>query len=155
MKAIFYGAGAYLARNLRRLRVRGLDPVCVCDANSQKWHKPFCGRAELEVLPLDEALVKFPDCGIYVTVDGNAMGAVLRYLTAERGISEVRIVNWAPIEYRLGCSDLETTIKFRSRRVFVRCYWRRPGIARSGDTAEDIRRFGEWRDRTIQEIRNG
>jgi molybdenum cofactor biosynthesis enzyme MoaA len=155
MKVLFYGAGAYLARNLQRLRVRGLEPVCVCDADSRKWYKPFCDRTELDVLPFDEALAKFPDCGIYVTVDSSAMGAVLRYLTAERGISEEKIVNWAPIEYRLGCSDLETTIKFRSRRVFVRCYWRRPGINRSGDTAEDIRRFGEWRDRMIQDIRSG
>ncbi|MDR0378336.1 MAG: radical SAM protein [Candidatus Accumulibacter sp.] len=155
MKVIFYGAGSCLARNLRRLRIDGLDPVCVSDADERKWHKPFFGHPELAVLPLDEALTKFPDCAIHVTVDNDAMGAVLHYLTAERGIPEGRMANWSPIEYRLGCSALETTVKFRSRRVFVRCYWRRPGIARSGDTAEDIRRFGEWRDRTIQDIRDG
>jgi molybdenum cofactor biosynthesis enzyme MoaA len=156
MKAIFYGAGAYLARNLRRLSVSGYEPVCVSDADQRKWHKPFCGRVELSVLPLDEAIEKFPGCDLLlVTVDNNAMGAVLRYLTAERGIASEQIVNWSPIEYRLGCSDLETTVKFRSKRVFARCYWRRPGIDRSSDIMGDIRRFGEWRDQTIQDLKYG
>jgi len=107
------------------------------------------------VLPLDEALASFPDCRLYVTVDASAMGPVLRYLTAERSIAPERIENWAPIEHRLGCSDLEATVKFRSKRIFARCYWRRPGIDRCGDTAADIRRFCEWRSKTVQAVRNG
>jgi len=155
IKVIFYGAGSYLARNLRRLNKLGYEPACVCDADRSKWNKSFCGHADLIVLSLDEALAKFPDCKLYVTVDSNAMGTVLHYLSIERGIAIEKIVNWAPIEYRLGCNDLETTIKFRSKRVFVRCYWRRPGIDRSDDTASDIRRFNAWREQTIQAIRDG
>jgi molybdenum cofactor biosynthesis enzyme MoaA len=155
VKVIFYGAGPYLAQNLRRLVKQGYQPVCACDLDATKWHKPFCGRHDLSVLPLEEALAEFPDCNLYATVDTNAMGAVLRYLTAECSIAPERIENWAPIEYRLGCSDLETTVKFRSKRVFARCYWRRPGIDRCGDTAADIRCFDEWRTAIVQAIRSG
>jgi len=155
VKVICYGAGPYLAQNLRRLRKEGYEPVCASDLDASKWHKPFCGRPNLMVLPLDEALARYPDCKLYVTVDANARGTVLRYLTAERHIAPERIHNWAPIEYRLGCSDLETTIKFRSKQVFVRCYWRHPGIDRCGDTAVDVKRFEEWRSNTIQAIRDG
>jgi uncharacterized Fe-S cluster-containing radical SAM superfamily protein len=155
VKVIFYGAGPYLAQNLRRLGREGYEPVCACDRDASKWHRPFCGRRDLIVLPLDEALARFPDCRLYVTVDANSMGAVLHYLTAECSIAPERIENWASIEYRLGCGDLETSIKFRSKRVFVRCYWRHPGIDRSGDTAADVRRFEEWRSKMVQAIRDG
>jgi len=155
MKVIFYGAGPYLARNLHRLTRLGYEPVCVCDADDSKWNKPFCGHPALKVLPLDEALGKFPDYQLYVTVDSIALGAVLHYLTANGLVPPERIINWVPIEYRLGCGELETTIKFHSKRVFVRCYRCRPGIDRSGDTALDIQRFNAWREQTIQAIRTG
>lgn len=155
MQVIFYGAGAYLAQNIKRLSIGGYHPVCVCDVNPSKWYKPFCGRKDLTVLPLNEARDRYPDCKIYVTVDHRTMGAVLHYLTCELNIQEQNIVNWAPIEYRLGCSDLETTIKFHSKRMFVRCYWRRPGIDRSGNMAEDIQEFNIWRDQMMRDIRDG
>lgn len=155
MQVIFYGAGSYLARNLQRLTKEGYIPVCVCDADTTKQYKPFNGRAELLVLPLEEALKLYPESKIYVTVDHRAMGEVLHHLIADIGLPIERIINYAPIEYRLGCHDLETTIKFRSKRIFVRCYWRRPGIDRSHDMAEDLRKFGEFRKTLITNINAG
>lgn len=152
---IFYGAGPYLAKSLKYLRTQGYLPVCACDRDQSKWHKPFCGNKELQVLPLEEALERYPESGIYVTVDHTALGNVLHYLTDEREIPTERIINYVPIEYRPSCSELETSIKFRTKRIFVRCYWRRPGIERGTDIATDIRRFNDWREETIQSIRQG
>ena len=154
-EVIFYGAGPYLAKNLKRLRKEGYAPVCVCDIDDTKRNRPFCGQDGLQVLLLDEALERFPGAPFYVTVDHTALGNVLHYLTAECGIPEDRIVNYVPIEYRLGCAELETSIKFRTDRIFVRCYWRHPGIKRGTDTAEDIQRFDRWREQTIAAIRDG
>ena len=127
-QVIFYGAGPYLAQHWKRLQNEGYFPLCVCDQDKTKHNKPFSGRSEIIVLPLVEALEQYPDKRIYVTVSHPALGTVLHYLTAECGIAEERIVNYVPIEYRLGCPELETSIKFRTKRIFVRCYWRHPGI---------------------------
>ena len=152
---MFYGAGPYLAKNFQRLYREGIRPVCACDADKTKQHRPFCGHGNFMVLPLDEALERYPDVPIYVTVDHTAIGNVLHDLTKKCAIPKERIVNYVPVEYRLGCPELETSIKFRTDRIFVRCYWRHPGIKRGTDTAEDIRRFDRWRRETIANIREG
>lgn len=154
-EVIFYGAGPYLAKNIKRFYNENFNPVCACDADSAKQHRAFCGHDELIVLPLKEALERYPDQPIYVTVDHTTIGNVLHYLTAECGIPQERILNYLPIEYRLGCPELETSIKFRTKRIFIRCYWRRPGIERGTDTGEDIRRFDNWREEAIAAIREG
>lgn len=152
---IFYGGGPWLAKNWKRLLEEGFRPLCVCDADRTKQYLPFCGCADLMVLPLKEALERWPAVPLYVTVDHTALGNVLHYLTAERRIPAEQILNDTPIEYRLGCPELETSIKFRTDRIFVRCYWRHPGINRGTDTAADIRRFEDWRRETIAAIREG
>lgn len=150
---IFYGAGPHLAKNLKRIENLGYAPVCVCDIDQTKHHRPFCGRKELLVLSLNEALEHYPDIPLYVTVDHTALGNVLHYLTAEQEITAERIINYVPIEYRLGCAELETSIKFRTDRIFARCYWRHPGIGRGNDIGEDIRRFDTWRNGVVEAIR--
>lgn len=150
---IFYGAGPYLAKNLKRLRNEGYVPACVCDIDQTKHHRAFCGLGELQVLPLNEALEQHPELPIYVTVDHTALGNVLHYLTAECNIQAERIVNHVPIEYRKGCAELETSIKFRTKRIFIRCYWRRPGIERGDNIGQDIQRFDKWRNDTVEAIR--
>lgn len=154
-QVIFYGAGPYLAQNWKRLQNEGYFALCVCDQDKTKHHKSFGGHSEILVLPLTEALEQYPDKRIYVTVSHTALGSVLHYLTVECSIAKERIVNYVPIEYRLGCPELETSIKFRTKRIFVRCYWRHPGIDRSGDIANDIRRFDLWREETVAAIRDG
>lgn len=94
---IFYGAGPYLAKNLKRLRNEGYAPVCVCDIDQTKHHRPFCGRKDLQILPLAEALERYPEVPLYITVDHTALGNVLHYLTAEQDISAERILNYVPI----------------------------------------------------------
>jgi sulfatase maturation enzyme AslB (radical SAM superfamily) len=155
LKVIFYGAGSYLARNFQRLSNGGYDPVCVCDSDKSKWNKPFSGR-NIEVLPPDEAFERFPQTPILVTVDIAARGEVLHSLTnGPCVIPTARIINWSPVEHRLGCLYLESTIKFRTKKIFARCYWRHPGIDRTGNTPEDIRMFGRWRDGVVEAIRKG
>ena len=154
-QVIFYGAGPYLAQHWKRFQNEGYLPLCVCDLDETKQHKPFGSHSEIMVLPLVEALEQYPDKRIFVTVSHTALGSVLHYLTAKCGIAKDRIVNYVPIEYRLGCPELETSMKFRTKRIFVRCYWRHPGIDRSGDIANDIRRFDQWREQTITAIRDG
>ena len=153
-KVIFYGAGPYLAKHLKVLQNMGYMPLCICDRDRTKWHKPFCGQEQLMVLPLKEALEKYPQEAIYVTVDNNSFGNVLHYLTEECGINRERIENYVPIEFRLGCPELESSIKFRTNRIFIRCYWRHPGIDRGDNIGEDICRFEKWRKETIKAIKS-
>ena len=67
-EVIFYGAGPYLAKNLKRLRKEGYAPVCVCDIDDTKRNRPFCGQDGLQVLLLDEALERFPGEPFNVTL---------------------------------------------------------------------------------------
>lgn len=155
MKVIFYGAGAYLARNFKRLCNSGYDPVCACDVDNTKHNKLFHGNLGLKVLSLKDAIRKYPGAKIYVTVDENKFGEVLNYLINIEEIPEVQIINYTPISYRLGCSELETTIKFNTESIFIRCYWRKPGIERTGDIELDIHNFDLWRKKMMKKISIG
>lgn len=74
---IFYGAGRNACENWERWVKQGLEPVCFVDADIKKQHTFF---EKWEILPLLEAVGRYPDYIIYCTQIAANLGAVQRYL---------------------------------------------------------------------------
>ncbi len=81
---IFYGAGQNARDKSDIWMQNGLVPVCFADEDSQKWHTTFniCNQM-IEVLPLSEAIAKYPVYELYLTQSPGNLAPVLRYLLDE------------------------------------------------------------------------
>ncbi len=95
MNAIFYGAGRE-ARDKSDIWIsNGLTPVCFADADANKHYTKFFpgGEASLgyDILPLAEALGKYPDAPVAIAVGHERIDAVKDYLL-RAGIAESRII---------------------------------------------------------------
>jgi len=66
---IFYGAGINARENIARWRENGLKPVCFVDKKVELHRTIFStpDGAEFEILPLLEAIAKYPDYILYLT----------------------------------------------------------------------------------------
>jgi hypothetical protein len=83
---IFYGAGNAAKGNYDRLTVAGVKPVCFADANEALHYTKFASYTAdniggEEILPLREAVERYPDCVIVPTVGPDLRGRVVADLT--------------------------------------------------------------------------
>ncbi|GHU50053.1 hypothetical protein AGMMS49975_00320 [Clostridia bacterium] len=76
---IFYGAGQNARDNYDKWILKGLNPVCFADSNISKHHTLF-GNSGVEILSLLEAIAKYADYELYVTVSTEKVASVYRYL---------------------------------------------------------------------------
>ena len=98
---IFYGAGRNAKANLQNWEAMGLKPVCFADADESKHYTLFPGT-EYEILPLSEAISKYQDFVVYLTLVPEFILNV-RSSLIESGVPEERIRTCENVEYRLGC----------------------------------------------------
>ena len=78
---IFYGAGQNLFRNLNRWCESGLQPVCIVDANTALHHTVYSTPGgEIKILPLLEAIDKFPDYQLFLTQHLDNLSPVVYHL---------------------------------------------------------------------------
>ena len=94
-QCIFYGAGQYASINLRRWVSNGIVPVCFVDSNEQKHYTKMCMppinmEYEFEILPVHEALERYPEAFLYITTNPKSYDEVYDYLIAE-GVPAERI----------------------------------------------------------------
>jgi pyruvate-formate lyase-activating enzyme len=94
-QCIFYGAGLYANMNLKRWVFNGIIPVCFVDSNEQKhntkMHIPLMDiDGEFEILPVHEALERYPQAFLYITTSSESYDAVYNNLINE-GVSAERI----------------------------------------------------------------
>lgn len=69
---IFFGAGVYAHVHLKEWVYNGIVPVCVADSNQQKHHTkmripPINRDDKFDILPIHEAMNRYPDAFIYIT----------------------------------------------------------------------------------------
>ncbi|MCL2633258.1 MAG: radical SAM protein [Oscillospiraceae bacterium] len=103
---IFYGAGEYARVNLTCWRDSGLNPVCFVDRDEKKHYTKFPGT-EIEILPLSEAISRYPDYKIYISVSPENAVAVHNHLL-ESGVSKERIDFAGGGAFYKGCHMLST-----------------------------------------------
>lgn len=84
---IFYGAGQNAREKFKYWKNSGVEPVCFADLDIRKHYTIFEG---LEVLPLFEAIKRYPDYEIYCTQALSNVDAVYNFLLG-MGISGNKI----------------------------------------------------------------
>jgi len=87
-QCIFYGAGIYANMNLKHWVFNGIVPVCFADSNEQKQNTkmkipPVSIEGEFEILPVKEALKRYPDAFLYITVNPENYDDVYHSLIAD------------------------------------------------------------------------
>ena len=78
---IFYGAGQNLHDNFNRWYADGLHPVCIVDSNTSLHYTNYeTPGGEIGILPLIEAIRRFPDYQLFITQHVSNRTSVLYYL---------------------------------------------------------------------------
>ena len=102
---IFYGAGQYAKSNLERWLSEGLIPTCFVDKDERKHHKyiktsygSYGNEIQFEILPLKEAIERYPEYQIIITIALEPYSAYQELL--ESGIPQERLhytgPKWCP-----------------------------------------------------------
>lgn len=84
---IFFGTGRNARENFDKWIGQGLSPVCFADGHAKNHYKAFGG---LEVLPLLEAIRRYPDYVLYCTQHPMNLGEIYSFLLGV-GIPRERI----------------------------------------------------------------
>lgn len=125
---IFYGAGKNAMENYDRWS--DLKPVCFADRDPKKHYtrifaeggkNSLSNEDGIEILPLEEAISRYPDYTIYMTQRMSVLRDVRKYLIGA-GIPEERIQCLEPVEWRPGCEELNHFIRVSGFRMFTCCY---------------------------------
>ena len=107
-KVLFYGAGEHAAmiyRHAARKSAAYGEPTAFIDRDIYKQrHDLF----DLPVISWEDARKRYgDDFYIYVTGNEKAAPEILGFLQ-EQGVPKERVINWEPVEKRLGCAFAES-----------------------------------------------
>lgn len=102
-QAVFYGTGNNAEQNLQKWFGSGIVPACFVDADTHKHYTQFHGY---DVLPLDEALLRFPDSDIYITLANRNLLSATKHLLSN-GVKQENIKYFEDVAYGKGCWQLE------------------------------------------------
>ena len=112
-KVLFYGAGEYAAlifRHAKRKSAEYGEPLAFIDGDVYKQGHQLFG---LDIVSWETAKERFgEDFYIYVTANTNTAPNIIGFLL-ENNIPEERIINYEPVEKRLGCGSAETYLGVR------------------------------------------
>lgn len=137
MQIIFYGAGKFAADNVEHLIQEGLVPVCFTDADTSKHYTEFpTSVGAREILPLEEAIKRYENYVIYLTVSDKFVKEIAEYMI-KCGVPE-SCIKYGEIRLRRGCCYLGSFINFTSSSVTACCYPDNPiHVARSKSLYKD------------------
>jgi pyruvate-formate lyase-activating enzyme len=159
---IFYGAGKNAHDNYDKWVKQIGEPVCFVDSDVAKHYTKFDenrGRGGV-ILPLLEAVSKYPDYELYLTQIPESLSSVTNSLQ-RLGVPRERINYCEDVVWSLGCVNLFGRITVTARFVSPCCHFDKvkltkfPNEVISGDDLRDtVKRFVKWREKTIVNIRN-
>ena len=144
---IFYGAGQNAKDIILQWIEEGSNPVCFVAADITKHSTKFVlnESRELDIIPLEDALKKYPDSDLYITLKRKSLKSVTEYLL-EAGIEKERIKYFEEVEYRLGCDALGKNYLMEEHRIGT-CYvpgYRQVGISATDNPKEDFIRYNDY-----------
>jgi uncharacterized Fe-S cluster-containing radical SAM superfamily protein len=152
MNIIFYGAGKYAADNIDRLKSDGIVPVCFADADGSKQGTQICGY---DVLSLENAISKYPDCVLQITLYRWNLKDTTEYLLG-KGIPLDKIRYCEAVEYRKGCDFLGTHIGLSYDSFHICCNTvHYKDIPRTGDISKDLELYKQYIANLTDNLRNG
>lgn len=148
---IFYGAGAEAQKNIAKWESEGLVPVCFADADERKHYTKYAGY---DILPLDEAITRYPDYLLYLVVGREKLRIVMDSL-AKRGIPAERIKVANGVEWRKGCPCMGRMIGYTSSLNTCISWAYAKKIEISGDFETDISKYNGYCNQMLDDWRNG
>ncbi|MDR0498322.1 MAG: radical SAM protein [Holophagales bacterium] len=154
-KCIFYGAGIYAQNNLEQWVFDGIVPVCFADSNTQKHytkkHILPARDGEFEVLPVHEALDRYPDAFLYITTEPESYDIVYDSLVAQ-GVPPKRI--GAPPQH---CRLIGHSIVIDGRTTTrTCCTWKTVELFRAvGKIKEDVKNYYTCCERLRSDLNKG
>jgi len=153
---ILYGAGIDAIHVITKLKDGyEIDPVCLCDSNSEKWHKTLLG---INILSIDEAVRTYPDAYIYISTN-TYRHQIIGQLTAGGVVSKDRILNYEPVERRKSCVYLESSVVCVANRLYFCCsdFGKNisPSVPFTGDYETTVKEFLRYRRELRNDLRNG
>jgi wyosine [tRNA(Phe)-imidazoG37] synthetase (radical SAM superfamily) len=150
---IFYGASKYAQDNFAYFNNLSGGGVCFADYDAHKQYSQLCG---LDILPLRDAILKYPDYDILITASPERTREINDYLLA-LGIPNDRLFYSGQIELRRGCVYLEmrpwVTLGGKRAKVVSECIGDL-ALERSGNLNDDLRRMEEARLKARQRVIN-
>lgn len=111
---ILYGGGGYLSKHINDYA--GCKVACIVDKNKKKIGGQIFGY---NVLCIDEALTKYPDAKIAVTVDLPLRWEVFHYLKNRGDVDISRVIDYVPVEHRLSCDELENNVNISNSLLVI------------------------------------
>jgi len=153
-QCIFYGAGIYASRNLEQWVLYGIFPVCFADSNetrhNTKMRIPVSINMEFDILPVFDALDRYPEAFIYITTDPKTYDNVYDFLVSE-GVSAERI--GAP---PMNCPFIGRLISVKYPNLATCCdndYSELIPIV--GNIGENVRKYYEYCEQLKNELNEG
>jgi sulfatase maturation enzyme AslB (radical SAM superfamily) len=151
---IFYGAGQYARENLSRLISEGLNPVCFCDVDINKHYKRFVGikcEENYEILPLNEAIQRYPNYLIYITLSIDKLRKITDWLI-KQGIPIERIKYIDNVELKKGCCFLGKSMVLSNKELNTCCI--KGGVKRVGNAKENFKIYHEYVIKIMEDLKS-
>ncbi len=154
MQPIFYGAGSFAKKNLKKWIHDGIIPICFADVDARKHNTQIHG---IEILPLSEALTRFPDAEIVITVELH-LKEVYDYLI-KQGLSKNKISFITPREWRRGCRFLGKFWQYSGGTIVRPCCYNHGYVERLPEGqrtfSDAYGKFMELNEKILDGFRNG
>lgn len=110
---IAHAAGRMSEFYIEQLGKLDIFPVCFSDRDNSKHYTQVCGKI---ILPVKEAMQKYPNAYFYITTDISNMENIAEDLIANYGIKRENILNFIIHKKRISCrfvnGNLNITNKF-------------------------------------------
>ena len=150
---ILYGAGRHASWELNALRRKGMNPVCFCDADPNKWGTRHLG---LPVLGPDGVKSAHPRFRIHIALAEPLRYEAQKQLVEEGVFPKDAIINYAEASWRKSCGQLETILIVNNGSLDHCCgvgdVRNQPPHSPWGATsAETVEAFLATRDRLIRD----
>lgn len=108
---IMYGAGFEAKKRLEEWEAASLIPSCFADSDPGKQHLFIQGKKEFyEILPLHEAISRYPDYLLFITLLSESQESCRDYLLRQ-GISADIIRMADNVVYRRGCKFVDYNVQ--------------------------------------------
>lgn len=151
---IFYGAGHEAQFEISKYRKIGVEPVCLCDKDTEKWGRSFWG---VECIPLEEAVKKYPDFVMVITPRFPLRFRIMEELLNSKTVTKDQLLNYEPYIKMKSCLSLHSILDANAAKVFAICCGqiessRRPQIPFDGNLVENIQKIEQHRREILENL---
>lgn len=114
-RVVLFGAGSLGQRALSKLREIGIEPLCMCDNNKNRW-----GSSVDDCLLLSpaEAASRFGDSALFVVTIWNAAHWYVETLAQLKALGCTSVISYSPIYWRFGKTFLPFLLNDYPHKLF-------------------------------------